>query len=118
MRMIVFPLVLFFLVASCDEDKKKQSSSRVSRSEQKLIQAHLSMLSQAIDIYYVSVGEWPDSLDDLLHPKDGSSPVVKKLPEDPWGESYTYKRTEEGFEVSCKGPDKVPDTEDDIKLNE
>ena len=55
----------------------------------------------------------PDSLDDLA---SGRNPVVKKVPKDPWGNDYVYRKTgNREFELFSMGPDGSEGTEDDVR---
>ena len=45
----------------------------------------------------------------------GDMPVTKKVPHDPWGNDYIYRRmSDREWEIFSCGPDGEPGTEDDI----
>ncbi|HKC60710.1 MAG TPA: type II secretion system protein GspG [Myxococcales bacterium] len=68
-------------------------------------------LSDAVDLYHVEMGQWPDSLT-ILVPK-----FIKDLHKDPWGSDYQYVRTGDGYDVYSYGPDKAQGGGDDITLH-
>ncbi len=68
-------------------------------------------LSDAVDLYHVEMGQWPDSLT-ILAPK-----FIKDLHKDPWGSDYQYVRTGDGYDVYSYGPDKAQGGGDDITLH-
>ena len=76
----------------------------------------LGTLRQAVDSYYVFSNEYPNSLDELASPSNGMAPVIKEVPNDPWGNPYQYSKSCEGDEpeISCLGPDGHEGTQDDI----
>jgi hypothetical protein len=61
----------------------------------------------------------PNSLDDLTKPsKTSNQPYIEKIGLDPWGELFQYRvidRKRKVFEIWSYGPDKNPDTEDDVR---
>jgi general secretion pathway protein G len=59
----------------------------------------LRKLSDAIDIYRVESGNFPDALQQLV-PK-----VVKEIRKDPWGQEYKYVRSGDSYDVYSYGPD-------------
>ena len=47
-----------------------------------------------------------------------SQKYISKAPRDPWNQDFVYNcpgTGEDGFDIVSKGPDKQPNTEDDIK---
>jgi len=50
----------------------------------------------ALDSYRLDIGKYPKSMDDLVKNNSGKSrwngPYIKKLPMDPWGNSYQYQK--------------------------
>lgn len=58
----------------------------------------------------------PDTLEQL---QEGRNPITKKVPQDPWGNDYIYRRLgKRQFEVFSKGPDGEAHTYDDIHPEE
>lgn len=75
----------------------------------------VGQLAQGLEEYRVLVGEYPASLDDLVRPPGGLAPIRREIPNDPWGNSYQYRRTSrDAFELFSTGPDGRAGTEDDI----
>ena len=74
----------------------------------------IGQLSNMCDAYYLSSSpkKLPDSLEQLA---EGPAPLTEKVPKDPWGADYVYKK--EGprkFEIYSAGPDGQEGTEDDV----
>ena len=77
------------------------------------------------DIHYLKAGiaSWaidrpgetcPKTLQELFTERH-----IQRLPRDPWGQDFLYacpgQTAGEDYEITSKGPDKLPGTEDDIK---
>ncbi len=49
-----------------------------------------------LDMYRLDIGRYPKELDDLINNNSGKSrwkgPYIKKIPVDPWGNEYQYKK--------------------------
>lgn len=80
------------------------------------IDTDLTSIASVVKIYHMDNGALP-SMEQLLTPDDDDSTYMDDPAVDPWNEPYSIapgdsKRT---FFVVCAGPDKVVDTEDDIK---
>jgi general secretion pathway protein G len=76
-------------------------------------------LKAAVRLYYVRTGELPTpdaGLTALLQPVDGATPVLDKLPNDPWGRPYQLKfgATPLAADVVSLGYDGVLGSEDDV----
>ena len=95
------------------------------RSEQARIQAAKTDISSsiplALDLYEMDAGRFPDTLENLRTNSGGENwrgPYLKKKPIDPWGNGYIYKAPGEhnpdSYDLSSTGPDKKPDTADDV----
>ncbi len=55
----------------------------------------------------------------LMELEQCSNPITKKVPQDPWGNDYIYRRLgKRQFEVFSKGPDGEAHTYDDIHPEE
>ena len=65
-------------------------------------------------------GQLPSSLDDLLQPVDGRSPLLRPADvTDPWGHRLNYEvGVGREFELFSSGPDGVPGTADDVRTDE
>jgi general secretion pathway protein G len=70
----------------------------------------LRAISNAVDLYHVETGQWPESLGQLV-PK-----FVREIRKDPWGSDYSYVRSGEGYNVYSYGPDKAQGGGDDITV--
>lgn len=77
-----------------------------------------NQLSNMVDAYYLSSSprSLPGSLEDLAK---GPSPLTEKVPKDPWGNDYIYKKaSNREFEIYSAGPDGSEGTEDDVHAEE
>lgn len=65
----------------------------------------IRQLEQIVSTYYLSTSprRLPDSLKELT---EGPSPLIEKVPRDPWGNDYVYIRNGDAeFEILSGGPD-------------
>ncbi|MEW4468418.1 type II secretion system major pseudopilin GspG [Parasphingorhabdus sp. JC815] len=89
--------------------------------------ADIATIGQALEMYRLDNLDYPSSsqgLSALVSPPQGMSTTsryrrggyIKKLPQDPWGQSYQYEnpgREGSGFDLYSLGADGVPGGEDD-----
>ena len=70
----------------------------------------------AIGTYEVSMGHFPESLDDLTRGSDSMpAPLKKEGLADSWGNPFDYKKTGKfTYKITSPGPDGQLGTEDDI----
>ena len=74
----------------------------------------ITQLTNMCNAYYLtsSPKKMPDSLEDLA---EGPSPLTQKVPVDPWGNAYIYKReSNTKVKIYSMGPDGAEGTEDDV----
>lgn len=67
--------------------------SKVDSSGRKTAAAQMSMFETSLDTFRLDVGDYPDSLNDLIKSdkKGWDGPYLPKdLPLDPWGNPYVY----------------------------
>lgn len=79
----------------------------------------IATMKSALQTYRLNSGSYPSQLNALWErPSDAASSwsqtLDKAIVNDPWGQSYTYQLKGESFEIRSNGPDKQPNTEDDI----
>jgi len=84
---------------------------RLKEAQVRSAQLDLKAISNAVDLYHVETGQWPESIQQLA-PK-----YVKDLHKDPWGIDYAYVRSGDGFDVYSYGPDKAQGGGDDITVH-
>jgi general secretion pathway protein G len=75
-------------------------------------------LSSMVEQYMLkgSPPKLPETLDQLA---EGRNPITKKVPQDPWGNDYVYRKTgSRDFELFSVGPDGQEGTEDDVRPDE
>jgi general secretion pathway protein G len=80
-----------------------------------LTSTQMTSVIQALDMYRVDIGRYPDSLDDLLVPpaslpdpkKYQEGGYLKEFPTDGWGNKFIYRRNSstKGFELISFGRD-------------
>lgn len=69
-------------------------------------------LNQAVEMYYVTHEELPESLDDLTR---GDSPLLEEVPQDPWGNDFIYEvEGDTDFAIISKGADGERGTNEDL----
>jgi general secretion pathway protein G len=85
--------------------------NQLGQAQIKTAKLDLSALSNAVDLYHVETGQWPDSLTQLV-PK-----FVKEVHKDPWGTDYAYVRSGEGYDVYSYGKDHAQGGGDDINMH-
>ena len=73
-------------------------------------------LKGMVDAYYArsDPNHYPETLDDLTRPELDSAPLLEQVPDDPWGQAYIYRPTDDHYELFSKGPDQTEGTWDDI----
>ncbi len=67
--------------------------SKVESTKIKTARAQMQMIETALDTYRLDLGNYPQKLDELLRSSDAGwdGPYMpKKIPLDPWGNSYVY----------------------------
>jgi general secretion pathway protein G len=84
---------------------------RLKDAQVKSAKLETKSISDAVDLYHVETGQWPDSLT-ILVPK-----FIKDLHKDPWGSDYQYVRSGDGYDVYSYGPDKAQGGGDDIVVH-
>jgi len=89
---IIF-ILLFISIGQLDVFRAFQRTRAISKIER---------LKNRLDIYKVTHGSYPESLDVITDEKD------------PWGMPFIYIRTDDGFKLFSSGPDKVRGTDDDV----
>ncbi len=83
----------------------------------KTVQAQLSMIEQALELYKLENGRYPTTDEGLAALAKGGYIKGNKIPKDPWGSDYYYISDGTTFSLKSPGPDKTPGTEDDISLD-
>ena len=84
---------------------------RLKEAQVRSAQLDLRAISNAVDLYHVETGQWPESIQQLA-PK-----YVKDLHKDPWGIDCAYVRSGDGFDVYSYGPNKAQGGGDDITVH-
>ena len=84
---------------------------RLKEAQIRTARLDLAAISNAVDLYHVETGQWPDGAQQLV-PK-----YLKEMHKDPWGIDYAYVRSGDGFDVYSYGPDKAQGGSDDITVH-
>jgi len=84
---------------------------RLKEAQIRTARLDLAAISNAVDLYHVETGQWPDGVQQLV-PK-----YLKDMHKDPWGIDYSYVRSGDGFDVYSYGPDKAQGGGDDITVH-
>lgn len=90
-------------------------------TETKTARLDLQRVEEAVELYRFKYGRYPEvseGLTALLDPPHGGESLLrrKEVPRDPWGTPYVYERDGGRFVLSSMGPDRAPNTPDDIRL--
>ena len=79
----------------------------------------IGAIEQAIRMYEVRTGKFPDSLDQLTQPiGDRPALLEKKNLNDAFGIAFAYRKTGSSFEIRSAGEDMQMNTDDDLLNNE
>lgn len=78
--------------------------------------ADCKTIAGAVRTWYGKKGSLPDTLDQLAEKDEKGRSELEELPRDPWDTPYELLEgdTPNSFEIISCGPDKQPETEDDI----
>ena len=90
----------------------------LENSKIRTAQLKINGIGNAVNNYFATVGEYPNSLNDLVNPPDGLNSFLKGVPKDPWGHPFQYKLKGSGaepFEIISVGPDGQKGSKDDVR---
>jgi len=81
---------------------------RLRESSVKLTQSEMRRIAEACELFEVSVGRLPESIDELSNPPEGFEPFLKDGDmQDAWGSDYEFNITEDGVQLISFGADKM-----------
>jgi len=110
-------LVLIGIIATISISTVTNS---LTRAKIKTAQIQSYELSRLLDIYKLQIGEYPDEKEGwqaLISPSHKITPLLSKIPQDPWKNQYIYlypgERNLHAPDVLSRGPDGVF-SEDDV----
>ena len=87
-------------------------STASDRAEYRLLDLH-----SAIGAFFDSRREYPTALDEIIpFLAGGSCSLDHDAFADPWGQRFHYRATESGYSLFSSGPDGLPMTGDDIRV--
>jgi general secretion pathway protein G len=98
-------------------------SGRSQQAKITAAQSQISSMEMALDSFEVDTGFYPAALNALVEQPNNAQnwkgPYLKKgIPNDPWGNSYSYaypgKNNPKGYDLSSMGPDGQAGGDDDI----
>ena len=95
---------------------------RSEQARQAAARADISSIKTALDAFEVDNGYYPKNIMDLIQApqdvKNWHGPYLDKVPQDPWGNNYTYacpgRHNATSYDLSSSGPDGKEGTDDDI----
>lgn len=96
--------------------------ARTPSSDRTTARLDIQRIEVGLEMYRVLEGNLPskeEGLEALLQPlpPDGT-PVMKRIPADPWGNAYSYTSSGVEFSVVSAGPDRRLGTKDDVTRHE
>lgn len=75
----------------------------------------IKSIGDAVRVYEVQHGRYPESLEKLTESVNGREPLLKQEAlVDSWGTPFTYKREGRTIKITSAGPDLQIGTEDDL----
>lgn len=90
-----------------------------SNAYKRSARVQIGLFQEAVKLYQLEVGSYPQTLQDLITNNSGqddsvgSWPYIKEVPNDPWGQAYEFKAGDPPV-ISSPGPDRQSNTQDDI----
>ena len=94
---------------------------RLSKAQSQVASSQIKKFSEALELYKLSFRQYPGSgegLQSLVSPKGGEEPFMRDIPQDPWGNDYSYvspgQHNRNGFDICSNGNDGVGGTADDV----
>ncbi len=80
---------------------------RVRQAEEARARADIQSIGLALRMYELDMGEYPSSLGALESNPGGTrwrGPYLEQgIPKDPWGQDYTYTRTDTSYRLTSSG---------------
>jgi general secretion pathway protein G len=103
-------------------------ASRVKKARLEATKAQIASLEQAISMFHLECGFYPDALESLVGPPSSGRTCKgyppegflskKEVPVDPWGKAFNYAQpgthNRDGYDLWSAGPDAEDGTSDDI----
>lgn len=91
-------------------------TGRAERARRAAAKADLEAnIPSALDLYEMDHGQYPQSLESLTETDESGGPYLKKIPKDPWNNTYHYQRLDAvSYKLSSLGRDGIEGNDDDI----
>lgn len=99
--MAIFVILIFFSAVGL-KNLNILDTGRISKA-----QADTAALGGYVSEYKMEIGSYPDSIAMLTQTNGQYGPWITKLPMDPWGNSYQYKKTDSKFIIYSFGADQT-----------
>ena len=102
-------MVVLFILALFGAIVVQNLAPNVNKAELGTTRQQMQILSVALDTYRLDVGQYPDSLVDLIESSserwNGPYLRPRRIPKDAWGNDFIYEPVEGGFdfELSSTG---------------
>ncbi len=106
--LILFVVYKFYLSPSKEEGKKTIVKSSMEKASDAAISTDITMIRQAISLYYSEKGVLPETLSELV------PNYLRSVPVDPWGNYYKYEKEGDTYKIISAGMDRYFNTADDI----
>lgn len=106
--LIIFVVYKFYLSPSKKEANKTIVKSSMEKASTAAISTDITMIQQAISLYYSEKGELPETLSELV------PNYLRNVPVDPWGNYYKYEKEGDSYKIISAGMDRYFNTPDDI----
>lgn len=119
---LVCCIAALLLVPSCDKGSggdnaaETPKESELDRTKRKTAEVEMQQIGDAVDLFVVSEGRTPASMESLTAPATGA-PYLDGIQEDPWGTPYVLEMEGKSGRAISAGPDMEIGTDDDISVS-
>jgi general secretion pathway protein G len=117
-RIVFYITGIMLLARSCSTPIPTE---KVQLSKQQIAAEDMAVLTIALDRFKADCGRYPSTTENLValqvNPdlKEWKGPYLYSFTSDPWKSMYQYIFDTNGFLLFSNGPDRKPQTEDDVK---
>lgn len=91
---------------------------KLDKAKYQAAAGQIHLFEMALDSYRLDIGEYPNSLDDLVRNSGADNwdgPYLKKgVPKDPWGGEYSYRK--EGDDYSLSASKQIEETDSGTRM--
>lgn len=116
-----FAAIFLTALAACTCLRMEKSAGAESCSYEARVSCDLRALRDAMELYKMDAGKWPDSMRDLMECPSSlegwAGPYLRRYPVDPWDEEYVLFKKRGGIRVGTFGADSLPGGEEDYFID-